>query len=224
MVAIRRAAASWLNLVCGSMRVAGSRDPQRSERIVGRLHRGRKRVRVHRVNACDTFGCIEWIDAGSNPSAVREVSYAPTYLPGGKTLRGAMVCDPVSLAASQGITWRLLEGQPSRRPSVDDVVREVGRSTLQLRRDVRRHNALLQECLGSLSAACPMRDVLTFCCVAYAAHLIGHGTKIDAARQLAGFQPEGKSGFNKQFRNYFGCTPQQFRDRGSTYELPPPGT
>jgi methylphosphotriester-DNA--protein-cysteine methyltransferase len=71
----------------------------------------------------------------------------------------------------------------------------LGKTAAKLRRELRRHRCATG------------RDIITYCCLTYAAHLIGTGTKVDAAMRLAGFH--NHTNFNRQFRAFLCRLPHQ---------------
>lgn len=98
---------------------------------------------------------------------------------------------------AQELVWSLIEQNPSRRPRVADLARELHTTSTALRRMQRRNRAA------------KLQDLITFGCISYAAETICNGGKIFAAMRIAGFR--NKTNFNKQFYAFLGMTPSQYR-------------
>ena len=84
------------------------------------------------------------------------------------------------------------------RPSISDIAAVLGMSY----RGFCRHVESIK-----LSG----RQIRSWCCITYAAHLIGSGIKVEAAMTLAGFR--NHTHFNEQFRRCLGCLPREFRGK-----------
>lgn len=93
----------------------------------------------------------------------------------------------------------LLRDRPGRRPTVGDVSKAMASHPVTLRRNLRDLRAQKPHALIMLAR------------LGHVATLIQRGTKIDAARTLAGFRHKGN--FNRQFRSVYRCLPREYRSQ-----------
>ena len=96
----------------------------------------------------------------------------------------------LTLPRVQRVTWRLLEANGGRRPTIGEMAAGVGLTERQFERALR-------------SAGTTPRKVRAWCCVTFAEYLIGKGTKCDAAMALAGYR--NHTNFNRRYRDCLGC-------------------
>lgn len=102
----------------------------------------------------------------------------------------------LTLPEIQREVWQLLEVRPGHRPSMTGIAGRLDRSYRQFCRDIKptKHTG---------------RQLRSWCCITYAAHLIGKGVKVEAAMALAGFH--NHTHFNERFREYLACLPHEAR-------------
>jgi AraC-like DNA-binding protein len=103
---------------------------------------------------------------------------------------------------------------PDTCPLVSDVARAMRMTERTLRRRWRLYR------LDAVADVHTLRQEIIRARVEFAAERIAKGEKIMAARTEAGFKDT--SNFNKQFRRYVGCGPEEFRWRGTTVQASDP--
>jgi AraC-like DNA-binding protein len=102
----------------------------------------------------------------------------------------------LTLPDIQRTVWQLLADSPGHQPSMSSIADRLDRTYRQFCRDIRptKHTG---------------RQLRSWCCITYAAHLIGNGVKVEAAMALAGFR--NHTHFNERFREYLACLPHEAR-------------
>lgn len=92
-----------------------------------------------------------------------------------------------------------------------EIAREDGQTELQLRRATKDLNDAVHRSFGEHGVTVPFRDFITYGCITYAAELISHGVKVEAAMTLAGFK--NWTNFVRQCRAFLGCAPHDLKRR-----------
>ena len=107
------------------------------------------------------------------------------------------------LPRAQRLIWKWLETHPGQRPAVADLAVMASMRERELRSRLRRDHAATAQ------------EMITYSCLTYAARRISEGMKVGKAMALSGFQDD--DAFRRDFRDYLGCLPHDFR--GRTIEL-----
>jgi hypothetical protein len=79
----------------------------------------------------------------------------------------------LTLPEIQRVVWQLLEDRPGIRPSIEQIA-------------IRLQMTYRQFCRAIQPTRRTGRQLRSWCCATYAAHLIGKGVKVEAAMALGG--------------------------------------